>query len=277
MVQKGGFGPPFFVCYADPTVNPRRFVATLLALAVAAPLAAAPGDDLDLDRLKMARSATDRGDVYLRKQKYERAEDAFLNAIEHEKRYAPAYLGLGATLVATQRFAPAIDVLQEAERRFAEWRRLHEMLGLEDQQYNADHSRRVRDFARQRIENANPAQRATVARRTERQIQVVDRGKMIADRLRPDEVDGIPAQVFYLESVALLRVGRAAEGIQALETALFIDGDHALSHYNLAVALFVNGELDQAKQHLDAAVESGAQPHPQFVVDLEAALAEGSG
>lgn len=244
---------------------------------VAVRLAAGPGDTLDVDRLKMARSATDRGDVFLRQQKYERAEEAFLSAIEREERYAPAYLGLGATLVATQRFSPAIEVLQEAERRFAEWRRMHETLGLEDQQYNADHSRRVRDFARQRIENANPAQRATVERRAERQIQVADRGKMIADRLRPDEVDGIPAQVFYLEGVALLRVGRAADGIEALETALFIDGDHALSHYNLAVALFVNGELAQAKHHLDAAVESGAEPHPRFVADLEGALEKGSG
>lgn len=223
----------------------------------------------------MARSATDRGDVFLRKQKYERAEEAFLSAIEHEPRYAPAHLGLGATLVATHRFAPAIEVLQEAERRFAEWRRMHETLGLEDQQHNADRSRKVRDFARRRIENANPAQRATVAQRAQREIQVVDRGKVIADRLRPDEVDGIPAQVFYLEGVALLRVGRAADGIVALETALFIDDDHALSHYNLAVALFVSGELDQAKHHLDAAVESGAQPHPQFVADLEGALAGG--
>lgn len=253
-------------------MTPVRLVATLLVFALAAPLAAEPEDELRHARLKMARSATDRGDVFLRKEKYERAEEAFLKAIEHEDRYAPAYLGLGATMVATQRFAPAIEVLQEAERRFAEWRQMHEELGLVNQRYNADRSREIRDFARLKRQTANPATAPMIERTVNREIQVADRGRFIADRLRPDQIEGIPAQVFYLEGIALLRVGRAPEGIEALETALFVDGNHSLSHYNLAVALFVNGELGSAKQHLDAAVESGATPHPQFVADLTAAL-----
>ncbi len=254
------------------TMDLRRPLTFAACFVFASSINAGPSRDINPARLKMARSLTDQGDVFLRRGDYERAEEAFVHATEQEPRYAAAYLGLGATLVATQRFEAAITVLQEAERRFAEWQQMHQVAGLVDRQHNADRSREIRDFAAQLRQRTPASAGPTVEQNLRREIDTADRGRFVADRLRPDLVDGIPAQVFYLEGLALLRIGRAADGIEALRTALLLDSKHALSHYNLAVALYVRGELEPAKLHLDTAVDEGAQPHPQFVADLNQAL-----
>lgn len=248
-----------------------QLLAVLAAATISWPLPAGPGDDLDPSRIRMAQSATDQGNVLLKQAEYERAEDQFRRAIEYEARFPPAHLGLGAVLVATGRYQPALEVLREAERRFADLRNLHQVAGLRNRQHFANRERELEDASRQASRpgagSGNVNQGAV-----EREVEL---DRRIADRLRPEEVDGIPAQVFYLEGIALLRLGLAAEGIEALETALYVDDDHGLAHYNLAVALFVNGEVQRAKGHLDAAVEAGASPHPQFVADLEAAVDSG--
>lgn len=252
----------------------RKHTAWLVVLAATLlpSLLAGPGDDLDPSRIRMAESATDKGNALLKKEKYERAEAEFRRAIEHEERFPPAHLGLGAVLVATGRYDAALEVLRDAERRFAELRNLHQVAGLRNRQHFSNRERELEDASRQASRPGAGAGNVNTGA-VEREVGL---DRRIADRLRPEDVDGIPAQVFYLEGVALLRLGRASEGIAALETALYVDHEHALSHYNLAVALFVSGELDLAKQHLDAAVEAGARPHPQFVADLQAAV-DGSG
>ncbi len=232
-----------------------------------------PVDRLASSRIKMSRAATDQGDRLLRQGEYERAEEAFRRSIQYEPRYAAAHLGLGAVMVATQRFEEALSVLAEAELRFSEWQQMHSVAGLTNRQYNSNREREVRDFAKLKRQTATPSTAPTVEQSIKQEIAAADRGRHIADRLRPDLVDGIPAQVFYLEGLAFLRTGRRDRGIEALKTALLLDDTHALAHYNLAVALFVVGEFEPADAHLTAAIEAGAEPNSQFVADLEQARA----
>ena len=84
--------------------------------------------------------------------------------------------------------------------------------------------------------------------------------------------EAIPAQVFYLQGVSYLRTNQRSQGIDALETCLLVDSQHELAHYNLAVARFTVGDVDEARSHLDAAIARGVEPHANFVADLERAL-----
>lgn len=226
--------------------------------------------ELDASRVRMAESATDKGNAFLKKQDYERAEGEFERALEHEDRYPTAYLGLGAVLVATNRYEQALEALYEAEKKFADWRKMSEVAGLKNRRHFTNRELELEDVTRQA--NRPGAGGGTVAADAVAREVAMDRH--IADRIRPEEVSGIPSQVFYLEGVALLRLGRRSEGVDALETSLFVDPEHALAHYNLAVARFTGGELEAAGEYLSAAIDNGAEPHPQFVNDLNAALKE---
>ncbi len=247
----------------------KRLLILTITVAVLSPtLLASQANDLDPSRIRMAESATDKGNAFLKKEKYERAEGEFRRAIEHEKRYPSAHLGLGATLVATARFDEAVTALQDAEQQFADWLAMNQVAGLQNRQAFAARERKALDAARQ--SGASNTGSGNV--NTGAVMREVEMERHMADRIRPEDVAGIPAQVFYLKGLALLRIGSRDQGIESLLTCLYIDRKHALSHYNLSVAFFTGGELQSAKQHLDAAIENGASPHPQFVADLDAAL-----
>ncbi len=256
----------------------RSFRMTLLpaALLVLAPIDLLAGPEIDASRMRMAESATDKGNNFLKKQNYERAEREFTRAIEHESRYPQAHLGLAAVQVATGRYQQALAAVAASKEHFQWWARLNQTSGLQDRQEFASREREMRDFARITRQNTG----ATTAESgnaggsvaSDAVAREVEMERHLADRLQPEEVEGIPAQAFYLEGLAQLRLGHRDKGIEALRTCLYLDQKHALSHYNLAVALFTTGEALAAKVHLDAAIEHGAEPHPQFVADLNAAV-----
>lgn len=248
----------------------RQLILTAAVLSLVPSALFAQTIELDPSRVRMAESASDKGNAMLKKQSYERAEAEFRRAIEQEERYPSGHLGLGAVLVATGRFDEALDALYVAERRFADWQKFSEVAGLQNRQQFASRELEMEDVARQ-AGRSNAGGGTVGADAVAREVAM---DRHIADRLRPEDVAGIPAQVFYLEGIALLRLGNTDEGVDALQTCLFVEPDHALAHYNLAVARFAGGELEAAGRHLAQAIENGAEPHPQFVADLNAALEE---
>jgi tetratricopeptide (TPR) repeat protein len=237
-------------------------------------LRADTAQDLDPSRIRMAEAATSKGDALLKKDKFAQAEKEFRRAIEHEPRYPASHLGLAATLVATSRFEEALEAVLEAKERFIRWKAINDVAGLKNQQHYADRERATQDFARNaRQKSVNPAAAdQTINQRIQQETNAAGRDRILSDRLNLDEMKGIPAQVFYLEGLALVRLGRGDEGVLALEDCLVLEPDHGLAHYNLSVALFTAGNLRRAKEHFDAAVANGTTPHPRFAADLQAAL-----
>ncbi len=253
---------------------------TLLVACCLGSMAVAQQQELDFSKIKVAQSSTAKGDKALRADKFEAAEKHFRDAIAADKDFPPSYLGLGSALVAQQRFPEAIEALQEAERRYVVWKSLlenakmrHRELTLDRQQQTKDMLAETKTKAKLDRGFADKPEVARLIQRLELDVMKLSATRDANERIDSEDVAAIPPQVFYLEGISHLRTGQRDDGIALLEIALLLDDTHALSHYNLAVALFSAGRVQEAKEHLDAAIAGGVQPPPAFVRDVDRALA----
>jgi len=62
------------------------------------------------------------------------------------------------------------------------------------------------------------------------------------------------------------------KAVEAARQAVTIESDNAMARNNLAVALYFNGEYEEAKKNLDKAVELGYSVDPRFSKALEEKL-----
>jgi Tfp pilus assembly protein PilF len=208
-----------------------------------------------------AKNKVVKGDVQLTKENYIKADHLFRQAIDVEPALPSAHLGLGASLVGQQRYHEALAALADAERLYAE--------------YEAQ----IREAQQQATDAVEDGERQTeVFRDTYGVFQRVPHnlgmGPQAMGLLNFDDASVTPAQLYYLQGIALLRTNQRAQGIDRLERCLAIDTDHGLAHHNLAAALFTQGQVAQAKLHFDAAVAAGVDPQPLLAADLERALGE---
>ena len=249
-------------------------VALFLALG---PTAEAIGKD----RLKLARSRIAKAEKLVEKTEFAGAEKLFRLAIETEPLVPTAYLGLGKALVGQHRYAEALAALEEAEQRYVEWEQAINLGDLQKRQVAAQQILEARDL--QAIANDRAGPRNARGPQTglasgQATVQRIQTEQFIfRERWELEGFQAIPSQVFYLEGISYLRTNRRALGIEALEVCLLINSRHQLAHYNLAVALFTQGDFKEAKSHLDAAIEGGVEADDRFVADLESALASASG
>lgn len=252
----------------------RRFFSLITAALLCTSVASAA--TIGKDRLRLARSHTAKGDKLVKKTEYAGAEKKYRSAIAAEPLLPTAYLGLGKALIGQHRYGEALVALEEAEKRFVDWEQTIQIGQMQKQQLVDRQLLSIRDI------------QAAVSDRSGLTGGVLDAarpapGQLTAQKLESEKFlfrenhemeafSAIPSQVFYLEGISYLRTSRRTLGIEALEVCLTINSRHELAHYNLAVALFTRGDVDEAKTHLDAAVAGGVEPHAGFVADLERAL-----
>ncbi len=254
----------------------RRLFSLILAVSLCAS-GASSATTLGKDRLRLARTQTARGDELVKKSEYAGAEKKYRGAIATEPQLPTAYLGLGKALVGQQRYAEALAVLEEAEKRYLRWEQTVQIAEMKKRQLTERQLQAIRDVQAAVSDKsgilaggapgpgqAGPGQ-LTAAKIESEQF-------LFRENRDLEAFHAIPSQVFYLAGISYLRTNRRDLGIQALEVCLTINSQHKLAHYNLAVALFTRGDVDEAKAHLEAAVTGGVEPHEGFLVDLERAL-----
>ncbi len=232
------------------------------------------------DRLKLARSKIAKGDKLVEKTEFAGAEKLFRGAIETEPLVPTAYLGLAKALVGQRRYAEALATLGEAEQRYVDWEQTIHLADLQKRQLAARQTQAALDVQNAISDRTGPLNRRgpqTALGAGQGSVQKIQTEQFIfRERWELEGFEAIPSQVFYLEGIAYLRTNRRTLGIKALEVCLLINNKHQLAHYNLAVALFTQGDFAEAKTHLDTALEGGIKPDGRFVNDLELALASGS-
>jgi tetratricopeptide (TPR) repeat protein len=253
----------------------RRSFSLIAAVLLSTSVASAA--TIGKDRLRLARSHTDKGDKLVKNTEYVGAEQRYRSAIEVEPLLPTAYLGLGKALVGQQRYAEALAALEQAEKRYVEWEQMIQIGEFQKQQISERQLQSIRDvqaavadkgtfFSGGAPNPGPPAAGQLTAQKLETEKF------LFRDHFEGEAFAAIPSQVFYLEGIAYLRTNRRDLGIEALEVCLTINNRHELAHYNLAVALFTRGDVEEAKTHLDAAVAGGVEANAMFVADLERAL-----
>jgi predicted metal-dependent hydrolase len=244
-----------------------------LLIAMLAAAGAWPSEAVDPQRLAVARAKTGKAEKSLARHDTARAEALFRAAIAAEPAYPEAHLGLGTLLVAQQRFAEAIAVLEEAKQRYVRWAQGERETEMAARQEAAARAREFADLQLQQASRGRPGPTGTAtspltalaANRVATEEYLARRG------WRMENLQAVPASLFYLQGLAFLRTGQRHRGIEELRTCLAVDAGHGLAHYNLAVALFSGGEIALAKEHLDAARAAAVTPHPAFAADLDQA------
>jgi tetratricopeptide (TPR) repeat protein len=232
---------------------------------------------MEKGRVARARAKINRAEKLLSQGKHARAESLFSDAIAIEPEIPLAHVGLGAALVGQERFSEALLALAEAEERFVAWEHKVSMAELTKRQLADRQLQMFKDLAAEAA--ARPGGRELDPDAAGLPVDLGRRGEariakeqfIFRDRWELEGLASIPAQVFYLEGIAYLRTGRSILGIEALKVCLIVDDEHGLAHYNLAVALFGQGEIGEAEEHLARALAAGIEPHPGFVADLERA------
>lgn len=232
-----------------------------MALAGVVVLASMPVPASEPDSVARAKAMVVKGEKCLEQERYADAETHFRQALKAEPSLPSAHLGLGAALVGQRRYAEALEVLGGAERQYV--RHYAELRAAGTQAVG------MVEGALDEVENLK--QHYGVMQHAPSNLGL-DPG--VIGRWNVDEVGAIPPQVFYLEGIALLRSDETAAGIDRLRLCLALDSDHGLAHYNLAVALFVQGRLTESRAHLDSAVAAGVEPSSAFVADLDRSLAD---
>lgn len=234
----------------------RIWQTPVLLLVLAVPCTAS--ERVDITR---ATNKVVKGDAQLARENYDRAVELYRQAIEIEPRLPSAHLGLGGALVGLRRYHEAIAALAAAERLYAEYE-----ADLREAQQKATNA--VEDGERQ----------AQVFKDTYGAFQRIPHnlgmGTQAMGLLNFEEATAIPAQLYYLQGISLLRTSQKQQGIERLRRCLALESGHGLAHHNLAAALLTQGQVVQAKEHLDAAVAAGVDPNPVLAADLERALGE---
>jgi Tfp pilus assembly protein PilF len=231
----------------------RRFISVFV-LCIAAVGLSRPAGALDPTSLSRARHLVHKGRSALAKGRATRAEKLFREAIEIEPALPTAYAGLAAALVQQKRFGKALPVARQAEEKFVAFQKKVQQAQVQDRALRSGPL----------AATASQAGSATGAPDIERQLTT--------RRWTKVEKDPVPSEVYYLEGLCELRTGQRRRGIEDLETCLRKNPKHGLAHYNLSVALFLGGDLQGAKRHLDRALALGVKANPMFVQDLNARL-----
>lgn len=96
--------------------------------------------------------------------------------------------------------------------------------------------------------------------------KVVEAGASLRTAL---DLEPMSAQTHFDVGMVFVRLGDRAAAIDAFQSALEIDANHAEAHVRLAILLYYEGDLDGAWDHVDAAEALGQAAPPQFIALLE--------
>lgn len=223
----------------------------------------------------MALAKTSKGEKALAKGDNERAEELFRSSIELDPMIPRPHLGLAAALVGEKRFEEALEVLEVTKEKYVAWDDTAAEMQLERRQQAAQEALEFSTLVGSKSPGSASAPLADQAPSKTSQVtahRLETQGLLTRDRWDLEEIQRIPSQVYYLQGVANLRLGRRDDGVSALEVCLAINEEHGLAHYNLAVALLGMGQAAEAKEHLTAALDAGVEAHPAFVADVDRAL-----
>lgn len=227
---------------------------------------------------------SNRGMSALDKGNTGKAREAFDRALESVPDFPEAILGLGHVAMKEKRFADALEQFRAAE---VEYKNMSSMTA----QFEADRYGRSRDelqelrteltqldsqslMNQKRLDAEGPS--GPSDGQVERMRSQVQARIQVLEGMSPPSTADVrepPAEVFFFQGNALFNLKRTPEAIASWEESLRRNAKQPLAENNLAVAYWMTGRLDDARQAIDRAEALGFKVNPNFRADLDKAIA----
>ncbi|HLF17512.1 MAG TPA: tetratricopeptide repeat protein [Candidatus Omnitrophota bacterium] len=209
-----------------------------------------------------AKTYNNRGLAHLAKQMMTQAVADFQRAIEVEPKYLDAYSNLGNAYQLMGRFEEAIGFYEKA--LLISPKHISSLNNLA-QAYlqTGDFAKAIESF--QRVLSLKPES----AEAHFNLGNACQRGRRLNEAVshyqRSVELDPRYTDAYYNLGIVYSQLNRSGDAMSAYEKAIGIDPGHMRSRNNLAVILYQLGKYDEAIRQVDAAIQGGYAPNPEFL------------
>lgn len=203
----------------------------------------------------------------MRTEAYDKAEKAFLQAIEIDPNFEMAHYMLGRAQMPQRKFAPAVASFTKARdlynasagRRFS----------------NAQEAQHVR---REQVEEIDEALRqlqgAPQTNQTMTYIrQLSERKRLIQESMQRGNdlsiASNVPPYISLSLGSAHFRLGQLQDAEREYKAAVAVDPRAGEAHSNLAVVYMETGRLDEAEKAVKAAEKAGFRVNPALKTEIQ--------
>ena len=204
-------------------------------------------------------------------QDWSRSEVQLREAVRHDPGHAPALYILGQSLLAQGRPGEAVEAFERSREAYRcslagdpNQRKLEHERTAQIHQLRATLRALEREHAAQPMikwQEVNATQPMPSRGRTMKAIREIEEKLQDLERARLGD-DPAPPSVTYALGTALIQSGQSERAAVELRAAVSRDPDSGDAHHNLAVALVLLGEIDEAERAAGRAEELGVPISP---------------
>jgi tetratricopeptide (TPR) repeat protein len=234
------------------------FIATfMLSAAVASPVLAQIADEAHrAEALRLFRV----GQELLSGEQFEKAIDAFSEAVKNDRLLSIAHYGIGQANMNLRRYASATKAYRDCIEAM---RTLHDL--AQDHVFEVDRQREeeIREL-RTVLNLPTRGTRVPTRMQFEQRLRDLEEQKRtVGAAFRP------PSEVLLALGSAQFRNGDREAAEANWKAAVEVNPSYGEAHNNLAVVYMQTGRFTEAEQELKLAEKNGFNVNPQFKTDLK--------
>jgi tetratricopeptide (TPR) repeat protein len=204
------------------------------------------------------------GQEFMSAEQFEKAAEAFQQAIAKDRLLTLAHYGLGQAHMSLRRFASAVQAFTGCREAFRELHRLQEVDRVNVERRREDEIRELRDSVRRvrtgQIKGATPM----MADRLENRIDELQR-----QRSSLNAAFQTPAEVSLALGSAYFRGGQLEDAEREWKAAVQANSKMGEAHNNLAALYAMTGRKAEAESAVKAAEKAGYRVNPRLKEDIK--------
>jgi tetratricopeptide (TPR) repeat protein len=244
-----------------------KIVALTLVLLIGA-AGTARGQAADDAKHREALQHYRSGQELLSSEKFDRAAEEFMRAIDLDPLLTLAHYGLGQSYMGLKRYASAVQAFTGCKQAYERLAVMRQTDAFKADRNTEDEIRYLRErliaVRGQQLKGAagGPAAEAQLESRLE-ELEGMKRGR------RFDKAEtAVPGEVHLALGSALFRNNQRAEAEAAWQAAVAANPKLGEAHSNLAVLYLTSGRKKQAEEAIKAAEKTKFRVNPQLKADI---------
>ena len=240
----------------------------ILALALAALIVAGPAAAQTTPERERARPHNRQGWELMSAESFERATQAFQQAVTIDNTFEDAFYGLGRAQIALKQYVAAIATLTTCRKLYIAQAGRHFTNQQDAQRYRQDRITEIDEQVRQVQTMPPTAQQQNLLRQLNNQRRDIQNAIARGNDMSIDA--SVPPWVSLSLGSAYFRSAKLPDAEREFKAAIAVDGRFGEAHNNLAVVYLETNRIVEAEASLKNAKKAGFRVNPQ----LEQAIRE---